>query len=450
MLRFASGSFEIRRLLCSVSSPCLLVSTLVGCGQSDLAASGPDAGGAAPSGVSPLAPPPSDLCALVLTCERAIQDEPKTDCALSIRIGAQVAYEGAAGVEKRGRSSLAYPKANYGVELRQSDGTNLPADLFGFGADEDWIFDGSWVDRSFVRNALVSDLFQAFSAGWYAPQSGFCTLQLNGEPQGLYRLVERVKQGDARVPLTKDDGTGSSFVIQQDDSGTLRFDLGLESRWESVYPKDPSPAQSNGMQSWLDRLDRALNARSDGADGVFGVLDQDNVVDWILLQEFSKNIDAYKLSVFLTKDTTGLGQLVPWDFDLSFGQPSVQDGSLALRASDEPTGWIAERTDFVRDLVAVPSFPTALTARWRALRGGPLANAAVERQLQAYERVVGPAAPQNFEIWPLDEVRFEQIYGPYHLYEVASYDAEMSHVRNWIARRLTWIDQNIDAYADGP
>jgi hypothetical protein len=429
----------------------LVILPAAACSQPDPASSGSEPGGSNPPPTAPLPPPPPQLCHIELACETTIPDEPKVGCDLVLTLGTQRLYEGFSGVERRGRSSLAYPKANYAVELREVDGvTNRPVDFFGFGADEDWVLDGSWVDRSFMRNTLASDLFQAFSTAWYAPESAYCTLDLNGEPQGIYRLVERIKQGNARVPLAKDDGQGGSFVLQQDDGGSLRFELGLESRWDTVYPKTPGATQIRGIQSWLDRLDDALNARADGEDGVFGVLNRANVVDWLLLQEFSKNIDAYKLSVFITKDVNGLGQLVPWDFDLSFGQPSVENGSTALRASDEPSGWVAERTEFVRDIVAVPGLGAALSTRWRALRQGPLSASTITQQLDAYERVVTPATTNNFDIWPLGEVRFEQIYGPYRLYEVDSFAAEMSHLRTWIASRLTWMDEHIDDYVDGP
>lgn len=423
-----------------------------GCSQAGPTPGGGDAGAddfGNPSPSTPLAP--QQPCHVELTCQESIPDEPKVGCDLTLTVGTNLVYDGYSGVERRGRSSLAYPKANYAVELREVDGvTNRPIDVFGFGADEDWVLDGSWVDRSFMRNTLVSDLFQAFSAAWYAPQSAYCTLALNNEPQGIYRWVERVKRGDGRVRLAKDNGSGASFVIKQDERGSLRFDLGLESRWDTVYPKAPTAAQTRGIQAWLDRLDAALGARSEGAGGVFGVLNQANVVDWILVQEFSKNIDAYKLSVFITKDVNGLGQLVPWDFDLAFGQPSVDTGSAALRASDEPSGWVAERTQFVRDIAAVPGFGAALSSRWRGLRQGTLSSATITRQLDAYERTVIPAVEDNFEIWPLSHVRFEQIYGPYRLYEVDSFAAEMSHLRTWITRRLTWMDENIDDYVDGP
>lgn len=424
-----------------------LALVLVACGQADPTASTDSPDGEAPNVALPT--PPTSPCSIELSCDETIRDEPKVLCDLVIAVGSARVYEGKGAIEKRGRSSLSFPKSNYGVELREVDGTtNRPADLFGFGDDEDWILDGSWADRSFMRNSLASDLFQAFSVDWYAPRAAYCELTLDGEFQGLYRWVERIKQGQARVPLQKDNGQGESFVIHQDDDGVLRLELGLEGRWDPIYPREPDAQQHQGIQDWLDQLDRALRARSDGDDGVFALLNRQNVMDWVLLQEFSKNIDAYKLSVHMTRDRGGLAQLVPWDLDLAFGQPEVASGSEALQRNHEPSGWVVERTPFLRDLAAVPGFGSALANRWRQLRGGPLATGVVLRQLAAYAAVIEPLTAANFERWPLDEVRFEQIYGPYHLYEVASFAEERTYLQEWITARLDWIDANIDGFTD--
>jgi hypothetical protein len=393
--------------------------------------------------------PQTERCSVELACAATIQDDPKVPCDMVVTVGVARVYEGRSGVEKRGRSSLAFPKPNYAVELREADDTtNRPVDLFGFGKDEDWILDGSWADRSFIRNSLASDLFQTFSADWYAPQSAYCELTLDAEYQGVYRLVERIKQGDSRVALQKDSGQGDSFVIHQDEDGSLRFELGLEGHWDPIYPKEPNAQQQQGIQSWLAELERALRTHSDGSDGVFGKLNRQNVVDWVLLQEFAKNIDAYKLSVYMTRDSGGLAQLVPWDLDLAFGQPEVTSGSDELKRAHEPSGWVVERTQFLRDIAAVPGFGDAMAARWRQLRGGPLATAAVLQRVATFEAVVKPLTAANFERWPLDEVRFEPVYGPYHLYDVASFDDEMSHLETWLSDRLEWMDSNIDGYTE--
>jgi CotH kinase protein len=421
----------------------LSVACLHGCGSSseDAARNGP---------TSPLPEPKSDFCSIALTCEDEIQDEPKVDCQLAITEELGVSYQGITAIERRGRSSLQYDKPNYSFELRDSDGSNNPVDLMGMGEDEDWILDGSWIDRSFVRNQLVNDLFSSFSSERFAPQGRFCELLLNDEYQGIYRLVERIKRADSRLNLPADDGSGSTFVIEQDPDGELRFALGLEDNWSTDYPKEPSDAQRDGIQRFLDQLDRALARRSDDPEeGVFSLLDRNNVIDWIIIQELSRNVDAYKLSVYLYRSQGKHAALVPWDFDLSMGQPTIAQSAPEPSGGDKSAGWVLERTAFIDDIIAVPGVPEALAKRWRELRQTTLATDVVLGQIDLYVAVIEDSVAANFERWPLQRVRFESIYPPYSLYPVTSYADEIAKLKTWLEERLVWIDANVDSFEAG-
>lgn len=393
-----------------------------------------------------LAPARQDLCNIGLTCSFAIEDDPKVGCAMTVVDDSTVVYDSYAGVERRGRSSLKYDKPNYGLELRQEDGiTNNPTNLLGMGKDEDWILDGSWVDRSFARNQLVSDLFTEMDDSHYAPEGRFCTLQLNGEPQGIYRLLERPKRDDDRASFDADDGSGRSFMIRQSDDGPLRFRLGLQNNWQLSYPnkRSASDDQKNAIQDWLNELSNMLHADEPTDEGgtIFDYLNEQSVVDWILLQEFAKNVDAYKLSVYLYKDATSTARLVPWDFDLSFGQPTVRSWD-----ADGPTTWIGERTQFFEALLKWPNLGSLLSERWLQLRREAFSEDHIFELLDAYEQALTEGLEENFEIWPLENVNFRSIYPPYRLYEVESHQAEMERLRQWISRRLQWMDDNIDQY----
>jgi len=100
---------------------------------------------------------PSLLCTVELSCDDAVADEPKQGCSLAIVSGDEIAlYDGAAGVELRGRSSLAFPKPQYGVELRA-----WIADVLPMGSTwrykDDGLFPGAdWVQPDFDDSAWAS------------------------------------------------------------------------------------------------------------------------------------------------------------------------------------------------------------------------------------------------------------------------------------------------------
>lgn len=394
--------------------------------------------------------PQTGLCSIGITCGEAIEDEPKIDCKLALSERDGKNYEGLVAIERRGRSSLFYDKPNYAFELRNADGSNNPADLMAMGADEDWILDGSWVDRSFIRNQLVSDLFASFDASRFSPEGRYCELFLNQDYRGIYRLVERIKREASRIDLPVDEGNGETFVLQQDDDGALRFNVGLEDNWDTIYPKEPTVDQREGIQRFLNDLETALDRRSDDpATGIWSLLDRGNVIDWIIIQELSRNVDAYKLSLYLYRSKGNKAHLVPWDFDLSMGQPIVSRNAPEPRGGHESAGWGLERTAFIEDIIAVPGVAKAVAERFRALRRSVLATDQVLAQVDAYAGLLDDAVDENFARWPLDRVRFEHLYPPYSLYEVESYAEEIATLKNWLQERLTWMDDNIDTFEAG-
>jgi hypothetical protein len=420
-----------------------------GAGDANSGAGG-GAGGGAGAAVVGAGPPPR-LCALSLHCDREIVDTPKILCAFAVTDGmGTTTFADHAGVELHGRSSLHFPKKNYSIELRDAVDTDKPTDLLGMGKESDWVLDGMWADRSLMRNALVYDAFRELGGARYASEGRYCTLSLDDQPQGIYRLLEKVKRDDDRVAIAADDGSGKSFIIKQDDGGLATLAIGLQSHWQLVYPKQDtaSSAQLAGVQAWLDGLGAALASANpaDAVTGVFSYLDLDATVDWLLFEELAKNIDAYNLSIYFTRDAGAPARLVPWDFDLSFGQPTVRDEAAAA-TNDQPSGWIPHRPAFIQVLAGIPALTGKLGARWRALRAGPLATAALAHRLDGYGVTLAPeAVTQNFTIWPLAAIDFPQIYAPYALYPVTSYQDETSRLRAFLEARLTWIDGHIDGY----
>lgn len=423
-------------------------STVIGQPDSGTLADGGGGGGGNDPG--PVQPPP--LCQLVLECPSTIVDEPKTDCRLSVHHGdGALNYDGPAGVEIRGRSSRDYPKKNYALELRDGSGMEQPANLLGMGRESDWVLDGSWIDRSFLRNPVAFDLYRSLGGPErYAARSRFCELTLDGDAVGIYRLTERIKRDDDRVAISQDDGTGNSFVIKQDDGGAVRWDIGEQASWRLVYPRQElaTDEQVQGIQRFLDALDAAVHAADPGdpTAGIFAHVDIDAMADWVLVEELAKNIDAYNLSVHLWRDAGGLAHPVPWDFDLSMGQPLADD----FADNDLPQGWARRNSSLVEAMATVPAFQQRLASRWREHRAAGWSDAAIGARIDAYLETLAPAAIEaNFARWPLQDVDFRQIYRPYGLYPIDSYADEVARLRQWLQQRTAWLDANVEGYVDG-
>lgn len=384
------------------------------------------------------------LCALELVCQGPIQDEPKTSCRMVVTDDqGRVEYDGRAGLDVRGRSSASFPKHQYAAELWDADGASVETDLLGMGSESDWILNGAYVDRALFRSALVYDSFQALAPERYAPESRFCHLTLDGDWLGIYLLTERVKRDGSRLDLAPDEsGDASTFIVKLDDEDGLVANSGGTGTWQLVYPRedDATAGQIAGATSALAAWVRAYGSENpaDPETGIFTHLDLASSVDLVLAEELAKNVDGYYLSLYLYRQDHGLMSWVPWDLDLTFGQPSYND-------NESPQGWIVGRPSFIDSMSDVPAFRAALVTRWAELRAGPLADSALLGRVDGYVAVMGDTVYENFERWPIADIEFGWS-GVNYLYAVSSYDEELARVRAWIPERTAWMDAHIDTW----
>lgn len=415
----------------AMKPPCVgLLIALAGCGG---AVDDPDPvtdDASVPDATAPdAAPPPRELTAparVAITCPGPIPTVGKLDCTIAIDWPeGDATYHGPAGVGLHGRSSLSFPKHQYAIELRNPDGSDRDVDLFGMGADADWLLNGAWLDRALLRNKLGYDLDRAMGGG--APDSRFAEVTLDGAPLGVFLLCERLEHGRTRLDIPDDDGSGQRFIVMGSQNG---FPSTVQAnRWEVVYPS-PAPA---GVQTRMAEVERAILART---DAMFDQLDLASLVDFVILEETVKNNDAYFLSHHLYTAADGTLRFAPWDLDLSWGQPSYNHNELS-------DAWLLYRPVLIAAPAAQPRFRQALVERWTALRASVLATAAVLARIEGYRAFLGPAIVRNWSVW--DITRPQGTPG-FPLYAVVSADDEYAKLEAYVTARLAWIDANIAAY----
>ncbi len=327
--------------------------------------------------------------------------------------------------------------ARFDLFLEASGGDNA-VDMLGMGSDSDWILNGQYLDRVLFRNRLAFDLFQSFGGPErYASESVFCELTLDGRYQGVYTLGERVEREGTRVDIGDSGQPGTSFIVKLDDVDGFHENAVGYGTWQMVFPEETPQAEAE-VSSYLAAWEDAVlgSDPSDPETGIFGYVDMDSAVDFVLLQEFTKNMDAYQLSVYLWKDTDGKMFFSPWDLDLSFGYPFYDCGA---------EGWVT-RVPFVDAMAAEPAFHAALVARWSELRQGPMAEDAILARIAGYDATLGDAVTRNFERWPIEDIVYRTDHVADWLCPVSSYEEEHTRVLSFISARLAWMDANIDSF----
>jgi hypothetical protein len=364
-------------------------------------------------------------------------------------------YEGRIGIEMKGESSQMFPKKSYFFETRDSLGENRNVSLLGMPAENDWVLYAPYTDKSLLRNSLTFLL--AAELGGYVPRARFCELVLNGDYQGIYVLMERIKRDKNRVDISKldvsdlaGDAITGGYILRVD-----KHDASDDPGWVSV-PAVSLPGERNLFFQYFDpkygELQEAqrsyirnfiydfesvlsgplFNSRT---LGYARYIDVPSFIDHIIMTEISKNIDGYVFSTYMYKDRNSKGGLLHmgplWDFDLAYGNLNYND--LALKTP----GWLYTenyRMYWFRRLMEDPNFRNRLRCRWDELRSTVLSNARVSAKIDSLVAEVSESQERNFKRW--------KILGQYvwpNSFIGNTFEEEVQYLTNWITDRLDWM-----------
>ena len=413
---------------------------------------------------------------IVDTKSKTIIDDPKIPATLIITDSTDTLYNGHIGIELRGSTSqIFFDKKSYGVETWDQNGNDIDIALAGFPAEEDWIFHGPFSDKSLIRNALIYDLSNKI--GQYASRTRFFEMKLNGEFQGTYLLMEKIKRDKNRVDIEKlesndndpnlisggyiikiDKTTGEStshgdynekisFYSKYDPNGEEGKDKKIFFLYDVPSPEKISKEQKIYIQSYINSFEEALlsNDFSDPKTGYRQFIDVNSFVDFFLLNELSHNPDAYRLSTYMHKKRNGKLKMGPiWDFNIAFGNVNYCKG-------EDVNNWIFKYNDYCPDdfwlvpfwwskLLNDPYFTNKVKSRWQGLRQNELSDKLIfgKIDLLISELETSDAIKRNFERWPI----LGQWIWP-NSYVGTTYESEINYLKNWLSQRLTWMDSNI-------
>lgn len=376
-------------------------------------------------------------------------------------------YNNFIAIEIRGNSSQFYPQKQYGIELRDSlTGSDLDAGLMGMPAEEDWVLYAPYNDISMLRNVLTYNLWNAM--GHWGPRTRFCELLINNEYVGIYILTESIKRGPDRVAIAKlnpEDTSGLELTggyIMKIDKNSNGADLGFVSKvksttnldinWLHHYPdsNDIKPKQRKYIQNFIDTVELLIASPgfSDPVKGYKKYISVNSFIDYFLITEFSRNIDAYKASSFFYKEkleadgSKGMLKAGPvWDYNFAFGNASFCSGA-------QTTGWMYDGcvpatipTPILwRRLLGDTNYANAVKCRYLELRKTLLDTGNLFQYLNRYAfDTLDVAQKRHYTKWKILGTN----PGGFNAYIASSYLDEMNRLKNWIRNRLNWMDANL-------
>ena len=366
-------------------------------------------------------------------------------------------YNGRITIEKRGNSSQEQEKPPYRFETIDDNGENNNVKLLGLPEENDWILYAPWSDKSLMRNVLIYSLSN--DMGRYAPRSEFVELYLNNEYRGVYVLMEKIKRDKNRVAISSldpnsnfGDNLTGGYILKFDwaetgDNNGGFFSLIDGMRYNYHYPKpdEISSEQESYIQSYINSYENIMNSNKYNSEqGYSKFIDIGSFVDFIILQEISRNVDAYGLSTYIYKDKESINNMLTagpiWDFNHGFG-------NCDYYKAWETDGWnisytyedMDQRAFWWLKLWNDDNFKEMVKDRYKVLRRSILSTTNINTKVDQYVSELGNSVNKNFTKWP---ILGEYIWPNKEVFD--TYQEEIIYLKSWINNRLTWMDSELN------
>lgn len=361
-------------------------------------------------------------------------------------------YDGRIGIEIRGSSSQNLPKKPYGLETLQADDvTNNNVTILGMPKENDWVLNSLAFDQTGMRDVISYELSEKM--GQYAPRRVYCEVVINNDYKGLYVFMEKIKADDNRVNIEKMDETCNSYpevtggYITKADKTTGNDQVawtmqGYGNGWWGGpstdfihhYPKPDNitNAQHNYIKSvFFDIADKAGSHNTSIENGISSIIDIPSFVDFMMIAEFSSNVDVYSFSTFFHKDRKGKLRAGPvWDYNLTFGHDEFGNRSRY-------DVWQFDNSDntgpkFWKDLFDTDMFRCLFAKRWFEItsEGNPLNYNEISSRMNEIDELITEAVGRDNQRWS----------------KMTQHASEIQAMKTWIQQRINWLNQNIGSY----
>jgi hypothetical protein len=360
-------------------------------------------------------------------------------------------YNGKILIEKRGSISQLYNQNSYTIQTTDTDSISVNTQLLGMPKEHDWVLYGPYDDETLMRNALTYKIGRQM--GRWAPRTRHCEVVMNifwPAYSGVYVMMEKIKQDNNRVDIAKldcDDVAGDSLTggyIIAIDKNIWEADSGwttLNSPNLFIKYVDPNgakikPQQAQYIQQYVDSFENALLSPvfQNLTTGWRKYAEPNSFIDFFIMQELSKNIDAYKRSGYMYKDKASKGGKLTagpfWDFNSAWF-------NARLCGFDVDTGWAYQMTCWVNQSFPVPFwwnrfmqdsiFTRDLKCRWITLRSHYLDTAFLFNEIDSMANYLSQGQPRQFAQYNLNY----------------TYSAEVDSLKLWFTNRMTWMDANM-------
>jgi len=351
--------------------------------------------------------------------------------------GAADEFSDFTNVKGRGNSTWNAAKKPYAVKFDKKKS------LLGLPDDKSWVLLANYYDPTFVRNDLVFFMGHEVSNFDWTPHFTLVDLVLNGQYKGIYQLGEKIKESKKRVNIG-DDG----FLLEIDQRALTESDaryFTVQHITNPVNIKEPdveyNDADYEYIKAYVEAAEEALYSDNftDPELGYRKYMDLDSFVEWYLITEITRCVDACELfsSCYMNLKRGGKLKMGPvWDYDLAFG--NYPNAGMGQSNNNSPTGFHLKTSTkgwFPR-LFEDPAFVAKVKERMGVYyENKQLFMDHVDSQAAL---LVGKVYEDN-KLWgTIGSVGMPQSR------ILALYQQDISNLKTWLDTRLDWLYTNIN------
>ena len=350
-------------------------------------------------------------------------------------------YDRKARMNYRGSSSLNFVKKSYAfcpgeANCKEKDGMpdyvkTTEHNMFNLGAtDKDWVLYAAAADPSLMRNRLVMDTYAQMTGEWCV-KSMYVELIVDGEYKGVYVFMDKITKNANRVNITdpngfivkfdktdiadrfESDGDQKTFATTRTGKkGIGTYGTTVDQLFEIEYPeKDDLEEKEAGL--WATFVQTVVKEKFETFEDalanqdyptVRSIIDYKSWADWFIINEYTKNVDAYRASCVFVYNGGKLEARPLWDQELSFDNKTansvnsgekgcnspndflIKDGGVYSDAFPAPFWFTGGGANGTKGLLADPCFISTIKERWsvHTQNGGALTFKALNDRITGY------------------------------------------------------------------
>jgi hypothetical protein len=350
-------------------------------------------------------------------------------------------------IRVRGNSTAQAGKRPYRIKFDKK------VSMFGRTAAKSWVLLAEFYDGTFALNAIVFRLGKKMGLE-FTNSSEFVEVYINNSNKGIYHLTEQLQVNPGRVDIDEDKGWLVEFDYHKAEGDEIKFTTSNYSLFTRIRsPEVESNFTVNNpkvsfVKDEINDLCNKMAASGFPENGYRDLIDLESWAKYLIIQQFMDNFD------FNGSNTSGMGSNYAykdagnrikagplWDFDLA---ASVKMNNFPKHYQTDKFA-IEPYYPFHKRLWADPAFKAKFKKTWDAYKSEFSSSV-----INAFVDSISNALSSKIQV---NRWGNNAMYGSGASLTTQQHNTEVSGLKDWWSKRLTWFDQqltsmNIDTSID--